>query len=162
MPPISVTKLIAEWKIKRRQFLKLNYQRIWQGKKKAAGKVALQLTLRLVPDLIVKSEKRAAHLLVTIKILKKRIPDYKYEVDATATLCGGNEILSETRVEQLGFEDHKDSIDFMIGMASQEVIEKITTSELRLSIAVQVHETTRGEVSCSDYDDDFVLVNLLP
>lgn len=158
--PISTTKLSAEWRIEKRQFLKLNFKKIWQAKRMAAGKLTLLLVVRLVPDLIVKNEKRSTHLLVCVKILKNKFPEYKYEVNAAATLCDGNEILSETRMERLGFEDHKDSIDFMLGMAPQEVIEKVNSSELKLSVAIQVHETMRKEVSCHD-KDEFVMVDLL-
>ena len=160
MQPISTTKLNAEWRIKTKHFLKSIDKKMWRANRMAAGKLTLLSVVRLVPDLIVKGEKRSAHILVLVKVLKNQFPEYKYEADAAATLCDGNEILSETRMERLGFADHKDSIDFILGMAPQEVIEKVSSSELKLSVSIQVHEMMRREVSCRDHDD-LVMVDLI-
>lgn len=121
----------------------------------------VQLNVLLLPDIIDKSQEESVLLVVSIKILKNRLPEYKYEAHTTATLCGDSEVLTETPQGKYCFKDHKDDISFTMAVASQEAVKKNTSSELKLSIAVQVHELTRGDVSYSDTDeDDFMLVNL--
>lgn len=150
-------KIDAEWKIERSKFLVLNYQKPWTKKMKSDK---LQTSVELLPDTRCMKPKESVLLLVSAKILKNRLPEFKYEVHTNIKLWSGAEVLTEMPKGVHCFKDGKDDINFVMEVALQEAVEKTASSELSLSVEVQLHELTRGKAIFKDIDD-FTLVDLL-
>ena len=136
----------------------LNLQKPWTKKTKLDK---LQITVKLLPDIRCTKPDESVLLLVSAKILKNRLPELKYEAHTTIQLCSGAEVLMETPQGEHRFKDGKDDVNFTMEVASQEAVEKTASSELSLSVEVQLHELTRGDVTFNNVDGhDFMMVDL--
>ena len=137
----------------------LNLRKPWTGNIKSNK---LHTSVQLLPDTNQEEvPEELVILVVSIKILKNRLPGFKYEAHTAIKLCSGAEVLTEIPEGVHCFKDSKDEINFTMKIASQEAVEKTASSELRLSVEVQLHEILKGDVTFNDDDEDgFTLVDL--
>jgi hypothetical protein len=132
----------------------------WRRKKRSKQ---LQLEVMHLPDISMNMDSAEAVLLVvSVKILKKRLPGYNYSSHTTITLSAGAKVFTDTPEEKHCFKESKDDVNFTMVVATQEAVEKSDCSELKLSVEVQVHERMRGDVSFTENSEDgFTMVDWL-
>lgn len=124
------------------------------------GKLKLNITTCLLPDITEKSNKRTANSIVTITIIKNKFPEFKYKASVRVTLNDDRGPLSEKEEERY-FDENRNVVNILVGMASQDKIEKSTSKELYLQVKVKVLEMQCGQITREYNEQDYAIIDFL-
>ena len=146
--------------IEKEHFLKdgTNMKKAWKRRTSIDDKIKAKIEVLLMTKLSSKGDDRAPKLLVSIKITKNRLPEYKYEASAFASLSGAG-LLGRQNESSGNFQESDDIVKFMLRLDDQRAIEKSTDALLRLDFRVEIC-TRNIKFSCREEEEGFLLVDL--